>query len=324
MILVTGGTGLVGAHLITALVEESKPVKAIYRSVIPEFPGSNKVTWQQADILDIPALEAAMSGIDQVYHCAAVVSFNPKKRALLSQTNIEGTTNVVNAALTCGVKKLLFVSSVAALGRIRKGQVVNETMHWSKETSNSEYGKTKYLAEMEVWRGDAEGLPCVIVNPTVILGESDWTKGSTGIFKTIHDEFAWYTDGISGFVDVKDVVKAMIMLMESDISGERFILNAENLPYKTLFDYIATGFGKRPPYKKVTPFIANLVWRYEALKGKLTGIDPLLTKETANTAQAKVQFDNAKLLRRFTHFEYTSMSQTVQRICTYLKQKHQL
>jgi nucleoside-diphosphate-sugar epimerase len=197
-------------------------------------------------------------------------------------------------------------------------------MHWSKETSNSEYGKTKYLAEMEVWRGDAEGLPCVIVNPTVILGESDWTKGSTGIFKTIHDEFAWYTDGISGFVDVKDVVKAMIMLMESDISGERFILNAENLPYKTLFDYIATGFGKRPPYKKVTPFIANLVWRYEALKGKLTGIDPLLTKETANTAQAKVQFDNAKLLRRFTYFEYTSMSQTVQRICTYLKQKHQL
>jgi len=296
LILVTGGTGLVGSHLITALVNKGKSVKAIYRSKIPQFEGSNQVQWVQADILDILSLEVAMQDVAYVYHCAAVVSFNPKKRDLLFKTNIEGTANIVNASRDANVKKLLFVSSVAALGRIRKDAVVNETMNWSKETSNSEYGKTKYLAEMEVWRAAAEGLPAVVVNPTIILGESDWTKGSTEIFKTIHDEFPWYTEGISGFVDVKDVVRAMILLMESDSVGERFILNGDNIAYKQLFETIAHCFGKKAPHKKVTPFLAALVWRYEGLKGMFTGIDPLLTKETAATAQAKVYFDNSKLL----------------------------
>jgi nucleoside-diphosphate-sugar epimerase len=177
---------------------------------------------------------------------------------------------------------------------------------------------------MEVWRGAAEGLPSVIVNPTIILGESDWTKGSTEIFKTIHDEFPWYTEGVSGFVDVKDVTKAMILLMETNITGERFILNGDNIPYKTLFDEIANSFDKKAPHKKVTPFIAELVWRYEGIKGKLTGIDPLLTKETAKTAQAKVYFDNSKLKKNFPEFYYTPINETVKRICNYLKAKHNL
>ena len=324
MILVTGGTGLVGSHLITALIEQGKQVRAIYRSVIPEFKHSNKVQWRQADILDILSLEEAMHNVEQVYHCAAIVSFSPKKKELLTKTNIEGTANIVNAAIDAGVKKFLFVSSVAALGRIRKDIMVNETTNWSKETSNSEYGKTKYLAEMEVWRGAAEGLNCVVVNPTIILGESDWTKGSTEIFRTIYNEFPWYTEGVSGFVDVKDMVKAMIMLMDSDVVGERFILNGDNVTYKRLFDEIAKCFGKKAPYKKVTPFLANLVWRYEGLKGMFTGVDPLLTKETANTAQAKTYFDNSKLLKNFPGFHYTLIAETVERICGYLKQKYNL
>jgi dihydroflavonol-4-reductase len=324
MILVTGGTGLVGSHLITALTGQGKDVRAIYRSVIPEFAGSKKAQWVKADILDVLALEEVLRGVEYVYHCAAVVSFNPQKREELYRTNITGTINIVNASIDAGVKKLLFVSSVAALGRIRKDTLVNETMNWSKETSNSEYGKTKYLAEMEVWRGAAEGLPSVVVNPTIILGESEWTKGSTGIFKSIYNEFPWYTEGVSGFVDVKDVVKAMIMLMEGDTVGDRFILNADNIPYKMLFDEIAGCFGKKIPYKKVTPFMASLVWRYEGLKGKLTGIDPLLTRETANTAQAKVYFDNTKLVTAFPEFSYTSLPETVKRICNYLKEKYRL
>ena len=323
-ILVTGGTGLVGSHLISALVAAGKTVKAIYRSAVPVFEGSDKVQWQQADILDMLSLEDVMEGVEYVYHCAAVVSFNPKTREVLSRTNVYGTTNVVNAALDAGVKKLLFVSSVAALGRIRKDPLVNETMNWSKETSNSEYGKTKYLSEMEVWRGAAEGLKSVVVNPTIILGESDWNKGSTGIFKSVYNEFPWYTEGVSGFVDVKDVVRAMIMLMESEVAGERFILNADNLSYKALFDEIAGCFNKRLPAKKVTPFLAGVVWRYEQLKGMVTGVDPLLTKETAGTAQAKVYFDNSKLRNMFPGFEYTPLPETIQRICNYLKEKHGL
>lgn len=324
MILVTGGTGLVGSHLISFLVDQGKEVKAIYRSFIPEIAGGEKVHWYQADILDILSLEDAMKDVEYVYHCAAIVSFNPKQRDHLSKTNIEGTANVVNAALNAGVKKLLFVSSVAALGRIRKDPLINESMNWSKETSNSEYGKTKYLSEMEVWRGAAEGLPSVVVNPTIILGESDWNKGSAKIFKSVYDEFPWYTEGVTGFVDVHDVVKAMVMLMESDAEGERFILSADNHTYKRLFDEIASCFGKKKPYKKVTPFIASVVWRMEAIKAKFTRTDPLLTKETANTAQARSYYDNTKFLNRFPEFKYTSIEQTVARICSGLKKKYNL
>jgi len=322
MILVTGGTGLVGSHLITALIKQGKTVRAIYRSAIPVFEESDKAEWVKADILDILSLEDIMNGVEQVYHCAAIVSFNPKKAAQLNHTNIEGTANMVNASIAAGVQKFLFVSSVAALGRIRKDALVNETMNWTKETSNSEYGKTKYLAEMEVWRGAAEGLPAVVVNPTIILGESDWTKGSTEIFKTMYDEFPWYTEGVSGFVDVQDVVRAMVLLMDSNITGQRFILSGDNVPYKKLFDTIATCFGKKAPHKKVTPFLAALVWRYEAIKGMITGKDPLLTKETANTAQAKVYFDNSKLLQQFPGFKYTPVEETVARICKYLENSY--
>lgn len=324
MILVTGGTGLVGSHLITSLVEQGKAVKAIYRSVIPDIPGRDKVQWHQADILDMLSLEDAMSDVAYVYHCAAVVSFNPKQRDQLSKTNIEGTANVVNAALGAGVKKLLFVSSVAALGRIRKDPLINESMNWSKETSNSEYGRTKYLSEMEVWRGAAEGLPAVVVNPTIILGESDWDKGSTKIFKSVYDEFPWYTEGVTGFVDVQDVVKAMILLMESNAQDQRFILSAGNHTYKKLFDEIASCFGKRKPYKKVTPLIASLVWRMEAVKAKFTGSEPLLTRETAHTAQASSNYDNTKLLSRFPGFRYTPLEETVARICKGLKKRYNL
>jgi dihydroflavonol-4-reductase len=324
MILVTGGTGLVGSHLISALVEKGENVKAIYRSTVPVFEGSDKVNWVQADILDILSLEDVLEGVGYVYHCAAVVSFNPKKKELLSRTNIEGTANIVNASLGAGVKKLLFVSSVAALGRIRKDPLINESMNWSRETSNSEYGRTKYLSEMEVWRGAAEGLPSVVVNPTIILGESDWTKGSTGIFKSIYNEFPWYTEGVSGFVDVKDVVIAMIMLMESDVTDERFILSGGNMQYKKIFDEIASCFGKKAPHKKVTPFLAGLVWRTEAIKAKFTGSDPLLTKETANTARAKVHFDNSKLLKQFPQFRYTPVEKTIARICSELRKKYNL
>ena len=189
MILVTGATGLVGSHLIKALVAQGRTVRALYRSEIPATPEASAIEWFKADILDIVALEEAMVGVQQVYHCAAIVSFTAKNKSALQHTNIEGTANIVNACLNAGVEKLLFVSSVAALGRIREDQAINETMNWSEETSNSEYGKSKYLAEIEVWRGMGEGLNVVVVNPVIILGPSDWKKGSTAIFKSAYDEF---------------------------------------------------------------------------------------------------------------------------------------
>ncbi|MBL0145220.1 MAG: NAD-dependent epimerase/dehydratase family protein [Chitinophagaceae bacterium] len=228
MILVTGGSGLVGKELITQLLAKGKQVKAIYnKTPLPNF-NSNNVQQIQCNILDVIGLEELMNGVEQVYHCAAIVSFNPKRKQQMFKINIEGTANVVNAALEAGVKKMVFVSSVAALGRIREDKPIDETMNWTEETSNSAYGQSKYLAEMEVWRGVSEGLNAVMVNPTIILGNGNWEDGSSKIFKSAYNEFPWYTAGTTGFVDVKDVASAMIQLMESDVTAQRFILSAEN------------------------------------------------------------------------------------------------
>ncbi len=324
MILVTGATGLVGSHLIQQLVQNGEKVRAIYRSAIPFNQFGKNVEWVRGDILDILSLEDAMQNVVKVYHCAAVVSFNPSKKASLQKTNIEGTANVVNACINTGVKKLLFVSSVAALGRIREDKPIDETMNWTPETSNSEYGKTKYLAELEVWRGMGEGLDVAIVNPVIILGSGDWTSGSSAIFKSAFDEFPWYTSGMSGFVDVQDLVKAMITIMQSTVSGERFIISGTNAYYKDVFALMAKYFKKKAAHKKVTPFLANIVWRLEAIKAIFTGKDPLLTKETAKTAQAKVSFNNNKLLQYFPAFGYTDMEKSIERICGELKLKYNL
>ncbi len=324
MILVTGATGLVGSHLIKALVAQGKSVRALYRSEIPSSHELNNVDWFNADILDIVALEEAMIGITQVYHCAAIVSFTAKNKKSLHHTNIEGTANIVNACLNANIEKLLFVSSVAALGRIREDQAINETMNWTEETSNSEYGKSKYLAELEVWRGMGEGLKVVVVNPVIILGASDWSKGSTAIFKSAYDEFPWYTEGSSGFVDVLDVVEAMILLMESSICDQRFILSGENLPYRDIFTMIANAFHKKAPHKKVTALLAEIVWRFEGIKGRITGKSPLLTKETSITARATVHFDNSKLLKALPQFQYRNMQTSINRICSELKKMYQL
>ncbi len=323
-ILVTGGSGLVGSELILQLLAAGNKVRAINNKTPLTDYNNKNLTSFKCNILDTSMLAYAMKGVTKVYHCAAVVSLSSKNKDELFAVNIEGTTNIVNAAIDAGVKKLLHVSSIAALGRLREGQHVTEEMYWTEETNNSNYGKSKFLAEMEVWRGIGEGLQAVIVNPSLILGGTDWNKGSMEIFKTAFEEFPWYTEGISGFIDVRDVAKAMILLMESDITDQRFILNAENLPYKDVFSDIARSFRKKPPHKKVTPFLAELVWRLEALKTLFTGREHLLTKETARTGQAKVYFDNTKIKTSLPGFSFMPVIQTINDTCATLKQINHL
>lgn len=324
MIFVTGASGLVGSHLIQSLVQKGLSVRALYRKNIPVFKHAEKVNWIKGDILDVSSLDEAFQGVTQVYHCAAIVAFTPKQAATMLHANVQGTAHVVNACIAHQVQKLVYVSSVAALGRIREDGAVNETMNWTPETSNSVYGKSKYLAEMEVWRGMGEGLNIAIVNPVIILGAGDWNKGSSEIFKSAYDEFPWYTKGVSGFVDVLDVVDAMQLLMQSEVQGQRYIISGANLPYQEIFNRIAQAFHKKPPHKKVTPLLAAIVWRLEAIKGMITGKAPLLTKETAATAQAVVHFDNSKFLKAFPEFKYRSIDETIQRACAELKDLHQL
>lgn len=324
MILVTGASGLVGSHLVKELSRNTKEIIALYNSSKPSKDLENLANWHQIDILDICALDEIFKNVKQVYHCAAIVSFNPKEKNKIHHLNIDGTKNIVNACISNKVEKLVHVSSVAALGRIRPGEKINETMSWSEETSNSEYGKTKYLSEMEVWRGFAEGLNVAIVNPSIILGLGNWNNGSTAIFKNVYNEFPWYTLGSSGFVDVKDVVNAMIKLMDSEINGEKFILNGWNLKYQEVFNAIAKNFNKKLPSKKVTPFIASIVWRIEHLKSLFNNKSPLLTRETAATALTNVEYDNYKLLAAIPEFNYSNFEESIQRVCDELKMKYQL
>lgn len=324
MTLVTGGTGLLGIHLILTLHGQGIRPRAIYRSHIPAAV-KDMADWVAGDILDVVFLEEAMSGVTDVFHVAGLVSFHSKHRQQLYSINVEGTANVVDACIKAGIRKLVHVSSVSAMGRLRGGELINETMHWDEATSNSEYGRTKYLGEMEVWRGIGEGLEAVIVNPTIIFGEhAGWEKGSMSIFRTIYNGFPWYSQGGSGFVDAQDVARAMTALMQSNISGQRFLVTAENKTYANLFFMIAEAFGKKKPHRKVTPTLAAIVWRLEWLKSLFTGKDPLVTKETAKTSLALVEVDNSKLLQTLPGFTYQPMQQSVKRICHALQKEYNL
>lgn len=319
-ILITGGTGFLGSYIIKALVEKGYAVRAVRRHTarlpvyIPETI-FNKVEWADGDVLDVVSLEEAMEGTDAVIHSAAIVSFQPKDRKRMYRVNVEGTANVVNMALEKKVRRLVHISSVAALGRTAHGGQVNEEKKWEESKVNTHYAKSKYQAEMEVWRGAGEGLSTVILNPATILGYGDWNTGSCAIFKNIYNGFPWYSPGVNGFVDVEDVAKATVLLLESAITGQRYIVNSENWHFKKLTDTMADGFGKKRPSRETTSFLMNVAWRLEKIKSFFSGHRPLLTKESARVAHSKTYFENDKLLKALPGFAFMPLEESIRRAC---------
>lgn len=319
MDLVTGGTGLLGSELIRQLLDAGHKVRATYNRTQPSFEHIN-LEWVKADLLDIVAIEQALENVSAVYHCAAIVSFSPKMRNALYMVNVEGTRNILDCSLASDVNKFVYVSSVAALGKPGPGAVINEQTEWDDGDESSVYGRSKYLAEREVWRAISEGLNGVIVNPSIILGAGEWGSGSTGIFQKAYESYPWYTTGVTGFVDVRDVARAMILLMRSDITGERFILNAANVSYKDVLTMAAEAFGSKAPRREVTPFMAKIIGALGSASAKL-GMDPLITKETARSAVSNREFDNAKLLQALPGFQYHCIADTIQFTAKALQQK---
>jgi len=318
LILVTGASGFLGQHLVRKLSQEGKSVRAIYNKT-PPLAGLRDlphVTWQQADLLDIYDAENIMKDIKQVYHCAAIVSFDASDKNALLHVNIETTANVVNAALNANVEKMAYASSVAAIGRSNLDKEITEDTEWEENTANSTYSKSKYYAEIEVWRGMAEGLNAVIINPGIILGEGNWDKGSAKLIQTADKEFPFYTEGINAWVDVQDVTEIMYQLMESNISNERFIVSAGSYAYKDVFTMMAGALNKKPPHIKAGAMLTGFVWRWNALESFFTKEKPTITKETANTAQKKVFYNNEKLLKALPDFSYTSLMDTVKRMAS--------
>jgi dihydroflavonol-4-reductase len=317
MILVTGASGLVGLHLVRALSMNNVKIRALYKTKIPAFlegTNSNQIEWFQADILDISKLEDAFEGITQVYHCAAIVSYDPRLAETMFDINVEGTANVVNFSVENKIQKLLHISSVASIGKAEEGKMSSEKTEFSDEDSNSNYAKSKYAGEMEVWRGIAEGLNAAIVNPSIILGEGDESKSSTNLFSIVRNEFPYFTKGGTGWVDVNDVVQIMIQLMHSEISNERFILNGENKSFKETFTLMANAMGVKPPHKLASPWMTEIVWRISYLKSKLTGKVATITKETARSAHQTSLYDNSKILKALPNFQFNSIKNTINRI----------
>jgi nucleoside-diphosphate-sugar epimerase len=319
-VLVTGGTGFIGSHLIVSLLSKGYTVRAIYRNEKSKTLSSlenDKVEWVKGDVLDIHSLENAMQEVDAVFHCAAMVSFDARQREQLMKTNVEGTANVVNVMLDNGLKKIVYLSSVAALGRNSNSEKIDEEADWVSSKFNSQYAISKYKSEMEVWRGVAEGLQAVVVNPGIVLGEGDWNKGSNKLFKNIHDEFPFYTNGITSFVDVKDVVRAMVLLFEEEVFNERFILSAGTFSYKKIFELMASGFNTKPPSREAKPWMIELVWRFYEVKKWFSSKEQTITRETARSAQAQYDYDNSKLITFLPGFNYTDIEKTIKRTCTF-------
>jgi nucleoside-diphosphate-sugar epimerase len=324
MVLVTGGTGFIGAYIIQELIKKGYSVRAIHRqnktrsNRFPFFIPPDvveKVEWVPGDILDICSLEEAMQGADRVIHSAARISFSGKERKEMYRVNVEGTANVVNIALEQNIKKLVYMSSISAIGRTASGESVTEEKKWKPSSLNTHYGISKHKAEMEVWRGIAEGLNAVILNPSTVLGYGNWHNGSCAIFRNVYNGFPYYTKGVNGFVDVEDVAFVAVSMLENQLAGERFIVSAENRDFQWLFHTMADAWNIKRPSREAHAWMSELAWRMEKIKAMLTGQHPLLTKESARIARSKTFWINDKLLKALPGFSFTPLEETIRKAC---------
>jgi dihydroflavonol-4-reductase len=308
MVLVTGGTGLVGAHLLILLTENGEQVRAIYRkldniqktkslfALYKKDALFELIQWVQADVLDVPSLEIAFQGIKKVYHCAAKISFDPKDENLVRKTNIEGTANIVNFCLAYTIQKLCHVSSIAALGDLAPHEsIITEETEWNPEKLHSDYAISKYGSEMEIWRSQQEGLKVVIINPGVIIGPGFWNQGSGEIFMRVKKGLSFYTKGSTGFVAVTDVVNILHQLMESPIHAERYTLIGQNIDFQELLFSIADALKVKRPKYHATPFMMNALSKLDWIASTVFGQKRQLSKASAKSSYSTDLFSNEKI-----------------------------
>jgi nucleoside-diphosphate-sugar epimerase len=336
MIFVTGGTGFIGSHLLFHLTHAGEKVRALKRadsstaltqrifSYYSKNPDSllQNIDWVEGDLLEYFSLFDALKGIKQVYHVAAAVSFHANDKETVVKTNVEGTTNLVNAAIEQRVTKLCFVSSIGALGRAVSKDLVTEETAFQSSSKNSVYSTSKYESEKEVWRGMAEGLDVVVVNPAIVVGPGNWNAGSPQLFQTMWKGLKFYSIGTNGFVDVNDVAKALVLLMNGPFSGERFILSSENITYKQFFQWMAKAMKLPPPKIKAGSFLSAIGWRAIKVKGMLTGKRSGITKETAKTANQVYQYSNKKFVEA-TGMEFVPVKECVEKTVQLFLSDHQ-
>jgi nucleoside-diphosphate-sugar epimerase len=323
-ILVTGGTGLLGAHLLFEFCKQGFDIVATKRAtsnmqLLQNIFGREKIllnhiTWLTGDLCDPIFADEVTQNVQTVFHCAGKVSFGPGEYDSLIKTNVDATANIVNASLLNGVEHFIHVSSVAAIGRTENQSIISENTEWKPSSYNSNYALSKYQGEMEVWRAIAEGLNAVIVNPVLILGHGNWTNDSSSIIGTVFNGMPFYTNGGNGFVDVDDVVRILLWLMENRICNERYIICGDNKKYKDVLEKMAIELNKKPPTIEAGKFLCGLAWRWEKLKSMFTGIPSIITKETVSTALNTSEYDNSKITA-LTKMTFTPFEKTVKKYC---------
>nr|WP_299387250.1 NAD-dependent epimerase/dehydratase family protein [Allomuricauda sp.] len=331
MILVTGGTGLIGSHLLFELARSGQSIKAIYRKqesiakvgqIFRYYSDDaegllQKISWVKADITDLASMDGVFEHVEQVYHCAALISFAPRHLDALIQANPEATAHIVNLCLAHGVKKLCYVSSIAAIGPSKNGKMATEENEWN-DAHVSVYGLTKHDAELEVWRGSQEGLAVVVVNPGVVLGPGFWKSGSGSFFTYANKGKKYFIPGGTGFVSVQDVVKSMTALMQSSVEGERFILVSENWTYGELFKKIAKRLGVQPPQKQLSLKSLELFWRLDWFRNRFRGKRRRLTKNMVKGMYKREMYSNSKI-KNALDLEFGDLEQTLDFCCEKFK-----
>lgn len=318
MIFITGATGLVGSFICRKLLEEGYKVRALRRSdsrlsLLEDIEGN--IEWIEGDLLDILSLNKAMQGCHAVIHSAGLVSYNKRDADRLDKINREGTANVVNAALSQQVDRLVHISSVAAVGRSSKLKLIDETFNWSDVDEHTAYGMSKYAAELEAFRAGVEGLNVVILNPSVVLGPGSWDKSSTQLFKYVHDERPFYTDGWMNYIDARDLAAITLTALKGQLQwGERYIVSGGCIPYKQFFDLVAESLQKKSPSIRVNPYLLKTAYYLELLRTRLSGKAPLVTRETLKLASQHIEFSNKKLTQAID-YQMTPIKNTVQWTC---------
>lgn len=313
MVFITGATGLLGSYLAKLLLQKGQQVRAIKRttsdlSLLGDY--ANQIEWVPGDVMDLYSLEDAMQGVKQVYHCAAVISFIPSEVDHMMRVNIDGTANVMNAALQAGVEKLVHVSSIAAFGIAPEGKVIDEKYSDPNIRKCFWYYKSKHYGEREAWRAHAEGLNVVVANPSTILGAGWWDDEPNSLFRDIHNGLNFYTTASNGFVDVRDTAECLYRLMESDISGEKFIISAENISFRELMWSMADALKVKRPSWHAHRLLREIVWRVETIKSLFSSARPLVTKETAELASMNFRYTNEKAAKAL-QMSFRPLQQTI-------------
>ena len=325
MIAVTGATGLLGNFIVRKLVEQNESVLALKRpgsddSILADI--SDKITWFEADILDMVSLHEALEKVSYVIHSAAIVSFNPHKAKAVMDVNVQGTRNVVDTCLALGIKRLIYISSVAALCRQKGQSYIDEKNKWVSNAFNTVYAESKYASELEVFRGQEEGLSTVIINPSTILGQGNWDRSSTQIFKYCWQEKPFIMDGHLNYVDVRDVASIVFQILHHPIENERIIVNAGSISYTSIFDKIAQQFNTRPPSIKLGKVLLNVYSYIESIRTLFVNTEPHITRELAQLSGTEFLFLNHKI-KNLLHFEFKSIDETLQWCCEYYIQINQ-